>query len=136
MSTSRLKLGNLCLVWQKSFTGKHKIRGSLGKCQICGCRMIMQFSSVHCETVAEDGQTRVVHRNLLMHIAYSHQQEGCSLDQRIQTTIQCHRMFAYLDSTLSTTGPGMWSQTKAHQLAQSIQDTRTGSPIHPTKVEE
>ena len=69
------------------------------------------------------GRTRVVHWNLLMHIIPPHRQDkkqSESKDSEYNTPPGDKR---FSGSMLSVIGPVAWSQTRAIQLAQSIQDT-------------
>ena len=74
MRTSRLDHGDLYLVWEKAFTGKHKIGDNWEN-----TKYVEQQHNLPVYTIKPwqgDGKIHVVHRNLLMHIAPPNQQEG------------------------------------------------------------
>ena len=76
MRVSRLKPGDLCLVWHKAFTGKHKIEDHWQNTKYVVVEWQCNLPVYTIKLWQGDGQTLVVHRNLLMHIAPTHQQEG------------------------------------------------------------
>ena len=119
------KPGDLCLVQQKAFTGKHKIgdHWENTKYVVVGWQCNLPVYTI--KLWQGDGQTHVVHRNLLMHIAPPHQKERVQSGSEESNCNTLPGDDELYKQTLSTTGPVMWSQTKAHQLAQSIQDTWT-----------
>ena len=71
------------------------------------------------------GRIQVVHQNLLMYVAQLHKQEEVQTESEgseYNTPIGDEQLS---DVPLSTVGPMMQIQTRAHQLAQSIQDAWT-----------
>ena len=76
MRVPRLKPGDICLVQQKAFTGKHKI----GYCSESTKYAVVNWQqNLPVYTIKPwqgDEGTMVIHRNLLMHIASHHQPKG------------------------------------------------------------
>ena len=68
----------------------------------------------------EEGQTQVVHRNFLMHVAPPHQQAKIEPDSN-DSEYDTPPGDVWLPGPISSsTGPVTQSQMRAHQLAQSI----------------
>ena len=124
MQASRLKPHNFCLVWQKaSGEGKHKIGESLGKHDICGCWVTTNLYTI--KPWLGVGRTRVVHQNILMHNVPPHGWDETQSESEDSEYDTPPGDAGLPKSTSSTTRPVIWSQTRACQLAQSIQDTWT-----------
>ena len=116
---SKLEPRDLCLVRQKVFGGKHKIgdHWENTKYQVIEWQLNLPVYTIKPWQV--EGQTQVVHRNLLMHIAHPHKQdetESESDDSEYDTSGD----IVLPDPIQSRMGPMTWSQARACQLAQSI----------------
>ena len=121
----KLKPGDLCQVRQKVFVGKHKIgdHWENTKYEVIEHPPNLQvYTNKPCK---EEGWAWVVHRNLLMNIVHPHKQDKTKSepDDSKYDTPPWH--IGLSDPVPHGTGPVTWSQTRAHQLAQSIWETWT-----------
>ena len=71
------------------------------------------------------GKTQVVHQNILMHIVPPHRWDEMQSESEDSEYDTPPGDAGLPESTLSTTGPMTQSETRACQLAQSIQDAQT-----------
>ena len=119
MRASRLQPGDL---WQKVFTGKHKKGDHWENTKYMDVEWQHNLPVYTINPWQGEGWIWIVHRNLLMHIAPCYQQERIQSESEDSDYNPLPGHVRLSELTLSTTGPVTWSQTKAHQLAQSIQD--------------
>ena len=120
MKASRLDPGDLCLVRQKVFKGKHKISDHWENTKYVIVEWQPNLPVYTIKPWQEEGQTQVVHRNVIMYIAPPHQQDEVKPDSS-------HAEYDTLPGDLglpkpisSSTGPVTQSQMRAYQLAQSL----------------
>ena len=72
-----------------------------------------------------EGQTGIVHRNLLMHIAPPHQQDEVKPDSGDSEYNTPPGDIGLLKPISNSTVPMTQNQTRAHQLAQSLRTVQT-----------
>ena len=125
MRASRLEPSDLCLVWQKAFGGKHEDRGWLGKHKKVVIEWQLNIPVYTIKPWQGVGRTQVVHWNLLMHIVPLHWGDEIQSETKDSEYITPPGDKKSPGSMRSTIGPVTRSQTQAHQLAQSMQDTWT-----------
>ena len=122
---SRLEPRDLCLIQQKAFTGKHKIGDHWENIKYIVAEWQYNLP-VHTIKLWQGGwKTWLVHRNLLIHIAPPYWQEGIQSELEDSDYDTLPRDVWLSEPTPSTIGPAMWSPTRGHLLAQSIQDAWT-----------
>ena len=125
MRVSRLEPGDLCLIRQKVFCGKHKISDHWENTKYM---VVEQQSNLPVCTIKpwqEERQTWVVHKNLLIHIAPPHKQDEVkcdSIDSEYDTPPEDMGLPKPISSN---TGPLTQSQTRAHQLVQNLRAALT-----------
>ena len=80
---SQLKLGDLVLVWQKAFKGKHKIQD---KWENTPYKVVEQkdpnLPMFHVENTGDPNKTRVLHRNMLFPL-FTHDLDWVHIHQKM-----------------------------------------------------
>ena len=124
MWASQLEPWDLCLVGQKVFVGKHKIGECRENTKYEAIEQQLNLPVYTTKPWLEEGQTWVVHRNLLMHIVHADKQDEreSELDDSEYDTPED---IGLPDPIPSKMGPVTQSQTRAHQLSQSLQEAWT-----------
>ena len=115
MRASRLEPSDLCQVWQKAFGGKHKKGDCWENMKSVVVEQQLNLPVYTIKLWQGVGRTQVVHQNLLTHIMPHHRWDEMQSESEPGDE-------GSSGSMPSTTGPVTQSQTRAHQLAQSIQD--------------
>ena len=80
MKASKLEPGNLCLVRQKVFGGKQEIGDNWKNVKYMVVEQQLNLAVYTIKPWQGEGQTQVVHRNLLMHIAPPYPQDEVEPD--------------------------------------------------------
>ena len=119
MRAPRLKSRDFYLVWQKAFTGKHKIGDCWESTKYVVVNPQCNLPRYTRKPWQKNRGMWVVHRNTLMHIAPPHQPEGIQSGSEDSDYDTLPGDNGLLTQGLSTTGPVMQSQTRAYQLAQT-----------------
>ena len=136
MRASRLTPRDLWLIWQKAFTGKHKV----GDCwEITKYVVVERQCNLPVYMIKAwkgDGWTWIVHRNLLMHIAPPYCEEGMKSESEDSDYDTPPGYVGLSEPNLRTTGPVIWVKLGLASWLKIYRRHGLSSPIHPVEVKE
>ena len=114
--------GDICLVWQKAFGGKHKIGNhwDIMMCMVATQQLNLPMSII--KPLQEVERTHVVHCNLLMHITPSHRGDEMQSEYEDSEYDTPPGDEGLSGSMPNMTWPVTWNRTRAFPLGQSIWD--------------